>query len=50
MSLTEPNNDACSRADREQEREAFPIVAGVVDDSLNNVRTYHGRRTVRQAE
>ena len=36
-----PNHDGCCYAQGEQKREPFPVVSGLVDDSLNNVGANH---------
>ncbi len=46
--LTEPNDDTRRKAKSEEEREAFPVVARVVDDGLDDVGTDHGGCPVRQ--
>jgi hypothetical protein len=47
---TKANDQRCSRAYPEQEREALPIVLRLVDDRLDDTRPDRGRRAVGKTE
>lgn len=46
----DPDDEASAEAKRKKEGEAFPVVARLVDDGLNDVGADHGRGAVGEAE
>lgn len=42
----EPNDQRSTKAQRKEEREAHPVVAGLIDDGLDDIRAYHGGGTI----
>ena len=48
--LTEPDGQAGTDCQGKQEGEPLPVVAGAVNNSLDYIRSNHGRCTIGQSE
>ena len=48
--LTKPDNQASGNTKSKKERESLPIITGVVDDCLNDIRSNHRWSTIRETE
>ena len=48
--LTKPDDQASGNTKSKKERESLPIITGVVDDCLDDVRSNHRRSTIRETK